>query len=295
MMAGSTMGDPSYAAILRDSERARFSLDEASAGLVHLDFDKPFLPEALVHAARLPFLSAPERVLVSQVRAYGYLGLATLAEKLILPFVMSQAAQWLHGDCERFLALMSHGQRAAKHIALFERFSTALQRGFDAAFAVFGPVEDVTARLLTNDTLAVGLLVLHFECLTQTHYVRGARACTEMDAQFKELLRLHWREEAPNAQLCALSLGELADRSSQHERARAVQQYARLLDELAVVCRGQLELDLLAFERIARSLSDTERQTWRQEQATSYEEVFVRSGRAHPLFQSTVAQHFTSA
>src|SRR5262245_11541171 len=46
---GSAVATYSYASIIVDSQRARWSLDEVTAGLGAMDFTRPFLPDALVH------------------------------------------------------------------------------------------------------------------------------------------------------------------------------------------------------------------------------------------------------
>ncbi|MCA9617534.1 MAG: hypothetical protein KC731_00845 [Myxococcales bacterium] len=286
------MGEDSYAAILDDAERARWSLAEATARLADLDFELPFLPEALVHGERLPFLTARERVVLSQIRGHAYLRIFALAKKFILPFVMTQAANCLYGDSEELLALMGFGQEEAKHATLFDRFSTAFGRGFDTVCEVVGPAEDIAAKVLLNHKLAVGLAVAHFELMSQSHYVRAARSDATIDQGFQELLRLHWREECQHVRLDALILKRLAAQCSPYERERAVQQYLDLLDDLAGVLRDQVDLDLEAFERSARPLTDGERETWRHEQARSYDDVYIRQGLDHAVFRSTIAAHF---
>src|SRR5690606_16238788 len=108
----------SYGNILSDAEGVQWELRAASEQL-ELGFDQPFLPESMVHADHLPFLTPRERVVLSQIRAQTYLEIFMLAEKLVVPFVMSRAAFALHQDHEQFLALMSFGQQEAKHIVLF--------------------------------------------------------------------------------------------------------------------------------------------------------------------------------
>jgi hypothetical protein len=130
------------------------------------------------------------------------------------------------------------------------------------------------------------------EAITQTHHLRSSKGGDDMDAQFKELLRLHWRDEAQNARLDGLILAGLAASASPHERERAIEQYLTMLDELSAAFRGQVELDLAAFERAARQLDGDERDQWRREQALSYEEVFLRHGLEHRLVRTAIADHF---
>ncbi len=284
------MAHPSYASLLRDAELARWTLDEQTARLHDLDFDRRFLSEPLVHAQRLPFLDARERILLSQIRACTYLELLVLAEKFVVPFVMAQAAKSLHGDIERFLALMGFGQQAAKHMAAFSRFASAVRSGGQSQCELVAAAQDVTASFLTHNTLAVGLLVLHYECIAQPHHVRAMRGDDEVDAQFRELVRLHWREDAQHVQLVGLILADLAQAMPRHEQTRAVQQYLAMLEALSTVFVSQVDVDLAAFERAVRPLGDDERRLWRAEQSMSYDEVFLRPGVEHPLLRRVVAE-----
>ncbi len=286
------MANDSIAAILRDAESARWSLERVTAGLVDLDFDKPFLPEVLVHGEQLSFLTASERVQLSQIRAHGYLGLCVLGEKLALPFVMAQASWCLERNTDRFLALMGCGHRAAKHVAAFERFSAAVERGLDTMCEVVGPAEDLTARFLAHDTLALGVLALHCACLTQTHYVRAARGCKDMDARFNALFRHHWMEEAQNVRLQQLILAELCEQATPADRERALDQYRHMLEQLSASFATQVELDRVAFECVARSLDADERRLWAEEQSRSYHQVFVGHGVAHPALRDVIGVHF---
>ncbi|MCA9620320.1 MAG: hypothetical protein KC731_14960 [Myxococcales bacterium] len=289
------MARDSIAAILRDSEGARWSLDEVTQGLVDLDFHRPFLPEPLVHAERLPFLAPSERVLLSQIRAHSYLRIAALCEKATLPFSMAQASWCLRRDTERFLALMGFGHQAARHIAAFERYAAAVERGLDVICEMVGGADDIGARFLAHDSLALGLLVMHVIVLPQTHYVRAARGSDAIDEHFKELLRLHWREEAQNARLHRLILTELCAQASPEDRVAAIDQYLRMLDDLSMAVTAQAHLDLAIFERVARPLDEDERQLWRHEQAASYRHVLLGQGLEHPMLREMVGEHFDRA
>jgi len=283
---------PGVSILLRDAEEARWSLEEGTAGLVGLDFGRPFLPEALVHAKSSSFLDASDQLVLNQIRGHAYLGLSILGEKLVLPFVMSQASRCLNSDGEEFLALMGVGQQAAKHIVVFDKFALACQRGFDTELGVIGPAADVLARFLTRDTLALGLLALHVECAAQPHSLRAMRATEAIDAQFQRLLQLHWREECQNARLLELVLEQLSADASRHQHERAIEQYFGMLTELSASFRAQVELDLVAFERTVRPLSESQRNEWRELQGQSYDEVFLHHGTNHPAVRRTIVNVF---
>ncbi len=279
----------SVSAILRDSEEAYWSLDEVTTGLIDLDFSRPFMPEALVHANGISFLDDSERLVLNQIRGHAYLGISAIGERFVLPFILSQASRTHHRDEEEFLALMGASHRAAKHIVAFARLGSACERGFETELGLLGPAAEAIAPLLTRDTLAVGLLALHVETAAQAHSLRAMRCTEPINEPFRRFLQLHWREESQTARLFELVLGELTNEASRHERERAFEQYLAMLDVLAVSLHEQVRLDLTAFEWTLRRLSDEEQAEWIDVQRRSYEDVFLGCGVEHPAVRRTVA------
>lgn len=278
----------SYGKILMDVEGARWDLG-SSEGL-ELDFSRPFLPESMVHGSRLPFLSPRERVVLSQIRAQTYLEIFMLAEKLVVPFVMSRAALALHADPERFLALMSFGQQEAKHIVLFERFARAVGRGLGQE--LHRPADDLTAKILTYHNLAIALVVLHVDVLAEAHARCAEQAREPLEPNMLELLRSHCLEEAQHVRFDRLIIGELLTQSTQYERERAVQQYLEILDDLRASFERQAELDLRAFETHVRDLQPDESKAFRHDQGLSYGTNFLQRGLAHPVVRQTIDEGF---
>ncbi|MCB9608305.1 MAG: diiron oxygenase [Polyangiaceae bacterium] len=280
----------SYGKILVDVEGARWDLG-SSEGL-ELDFDQPFLPESMVHASRLPFLSPRERIVLSQIRAQTYLEIFMLAEKLVVPFVMSRAALALHSNPEQFLALMSFGQQEAKHIVTFDRFARAVGRGLGQSHELRRPADDLTAKILTYHNLAIALVVLHVDVLAETHARCVEQAWEPLEPRMVELLRFHCREEANHVRFDRLIIGELLAQSTQYERERAVQQYVEILDDLRASFERQAELDLCAFESHVRALQPAESTAFRHDQGLSYGTTFLHRGLAHPVVRQTIDEAF---
>lgn len=281
----------SYGNILSDAELVQWELGAASEQL-ELDFDRPFLPESMVHADHLPFLTPRERVVLSQIRALTYLEIFMLAEKLVVPFVMSRAALALHQDHEQFLALMSFGQQEAKHIVLFDRFARAVGRGFGPASDLRRPAHDLTTKILTHHNLAIALVVLHVDALAEAHARCVEQAREPLEPRMVELLRSHWRDEAYHVRLDRLLIDELIGQSTQYERERAVQQYVAILDDLSASFAQQAELDRRVFETHARVLHPAESASFRHDQGLSYGTTFLHRGLVHPVVQKTIDEAF---
>lgn len=278
----------SYSSILADGQRARWSLDEVTARVRDIDFQRSFLPDALVHVGELDFLGPDERRMANQIRAHSYLRLFALVERFILPFAVMHAGDALHRSHEELLALMQFGEEEAKHIALFERFSEAFELGFGCFCEIVGPSEEVAGAVLAEDPLAVALLVLHIEWMTQDHYLRSVKDATGVDGAFAYLLRCHWLEEAQHARIDTLLLEKMAHERNDAERERALSGYVALLELLDGALRKQVDLDIEAFGRAGGSLTEAGRERWRQQQTLAYQDAFLAAGLHHPRFRGVV-------
>lgn len=289
--AGSNVGF-SYASIIRDAQKARWNIDEVLTCVHEIDLQRDLLPEALVHVEALGLPDPQARRCANQIRAHAYLQIFALCERFILPFVMVHAGRSLHDSTEELLALMQFGEEEAKHIALFERFSDAFAFGFGSVCEVIGPPDDIVGSILAEHPLALALAVLHIEWMTQEHYLRSVRANVEIDAQFRNMLRFHWIEEAQHARIDTLIIEEMVVGQSEDDLREGVRGYLRIMRRLKRAFRDQVELDIEAFERTGGALDDAERDRWREIQAAAYREAFILAGLEHPRFRTTVERNF---
>jgi hypothetical protein len=282
----------SYASIISDSQRARWNLDEVAADVHSLDFRQPFLPDKLVHVDPLEYLDPTAKLALNHIRAHSYLRMFALVERFILPFVMMHAAKAMQASAERLLALMQFGEEEAKHIALFERFSEAFEFGFGSHCGIIGPPEAVADEVLAEDPLAVGLLVLHIEWMTQDHFTASVRGRNDIDPRFASLLRHHWQEEAQHARIDTLLLDELTEGYPPHRREQALRGYFDLLERIDGLLGMQVELDLEALAQVSGPLPGLTCDRLRENQRGSYREVFLRSGIEHPRVQEFIHRRF---
>ena len=130
-----------YQASLAASQRANWRIEDIIGGDKRLDFTKPFMPDSLARVNALEFLSADEKILLNQIRGYGYLSTFGLVEEFILPFVLDHARPTLHGDDARVRAFLNFAGEEAKHIDLFKRFREDFIKSFGSACDVIGPGE----------------------------------------------------------------------------------------------------------------------------------------------------------
>lgn len=279
----------SYQSALRAADRVAFRLDDVLSPEAELDFTLPFLPEGLAGSAALTHLSPRDRLLWNQVRGYSYLCLFGLVEEFILPFVLDHARAELNSHDLRTRALLNFANEEAKHIELFKRFAACFERGFGVECGVIGPSAEITRVVLGHSPLAVSLLILHIEWMTQRHYVDSVHHDGTLEPQFKSLLKHHWLEEAQHAKLDTLITEQIGSQLSPRQRHAAIEEYLQLAAKLRDLLDVQLGLDLDSFERARQhALPAHEREQLRAQQTEYVRWTFLGSGMTHPQLLATV-------
>lgn len=271
------------------SQRVNWRIEDIIGGDKRLDFQKPFMPESLARAEELSFLNEDEKRILNQIRGHAYLSIFGLVEEFILPFVIDHVRPSLDEDDYRVRAFLQFASEEAKHIQLFKRFSAAFQENFGTQCAVIGPAAEVAKAVLSHQPLAVALVILHIEWMTQRHYIDSVWNDQILDAQFKSLLRHHWLEEAQHAKLDTLMVEVLSDGMSEEEIAKAVDEYLEIGGFLDEGLKQQTIFDLEAFERAAgRTLSDAEREEFMTVQHQANRWTYLGTGMSHPNFLRTL-------
>ena len=280
--------DFTYQATLASSLRGAWQLDDVLREDQELDFSRNFMPEGLARTAQLTMLTADEQKLLNQISAHQYLVMFGVVEEFILPFLFDHARPALSGDDWRVRAIINFASEEAKHIHLFKRFHEAFKRGFPVECQMIGPSEAIGAKVLSHDPLAVGLLILMIEWMTQQHYLGSIRDDRGIDPLFKSLLKHHWIEEAQHAKLDTLIVEALAEGRSEAEIDRVINQFFEIGAFLDEGLQTQANFNLDALEKlIGRSLPDREAILKQQHQAGRW--TFIGSGLVHERFKATVA------
>jgi hypothetical protein len=279
-----------YQEILTSQQRTpAWKVEDLIGGEKQLDFSKPFLPDGLAGVDALTFLSPDERRTLNQIRGHEYLSIFGVVEEFILPFVLDHARPRLRDDDHRVRTLLQFAGEEAKHIQLFKRFREAFQAGFGSACEVIGPADAVAAEVLKHHPLAVALLILHIEWMTQKHFLEGMKENGAIDPLFRSLLKHHWMEESNHAKLDTLMVQALGDGCSLEERMRAFGEYLELGMFIDQGLAGQLEMNLAAFTKATgRVLSPRETAEVRQVQQRAMRWTYIGSGITHPMFLEAV-------
>jgi hypothetical protein len=271
------------------SRRVNWSIEDIIGGDKKIDMSKRLMPESLARVDGLDFLTADEKRTLNQIRGHAYLSIFGLVEEFILPFVLDHVRPSLDKDDYRVRAFLQFASEEAKHIQLFKTFSKEFQDNFGTECSVIGPPADVAAAVLSHQPLAVALVILHIEWMTQRHYIDSIRNAEDLDPQFKSLLKHHWLEEAQHAKLDTMMVEAIAEGMTEAEIGKAIDEYLEIGGFLDTGVRQQTLFDLDAFESATgRTLNDEEREKFIEVQHQANRWTYIGTGITHPKFLETV-------
>jgi len=279
--------DFNYEATLASSLRAQWQLDDVLREEQELDFTRNFMPESLARTAAVATLNPFEQRILNQISAHQYLGIFGVVEEFILPFLVDHARPHLLGDDWRVRAILNFASEEAKHIHLFKRFHEAFVRGFPVECAMIGPSEAIGAEVLRHDPLAVGLVILMIEWMTQAHYLGSIRDDGDLDPLFKSLMKNHWMEEAQHAKLDTLIVDALAEGRTEEQIDKAIDEFFEIGGFLDEGLKAQAGFNLDALEKaIGRKLENRDEIIAQQHQAARW--TYIGSGMVHERFKATL-------
>jgi len=280
-----------YQETLAASVKANWRIEDIIGGDKRLDFTKPFMPESLARVESLDFLNEEEKIVLNQIRGYGYLYTFGLVEEFILPFVLDHVRPHLNEDDYRTRALLQFASEEAKHIHLFKKFAEDFEAGFVTYCETIGPAEEIGKAVLAHSPLGVALVILGIEWMTQKHYLESVRDDGDLDPQFKSLLRHHWTEEAQHTKLDTLMVQALTDNRSTTEIEKGISDYAAIGALIDGGIPQQVRFDMQALQRAAgRNFSKAEEDQFRAIQTQAQRWTYLGSAMTHPQFLKTVGE-----
>jgi hypothetical protein len=279
--------DFNYEATLASSLRAQWQLDDVLRTDQELDFNRNMMPESLARTGAIGSLNAFEQRTLNQIAAHEYLSMFGIVEEFILPFLLDHARPHLLEDDWRVRALLNFASEEAKHIHLFKRFHSAFVRGFPVECQMIGPSEAIGAKILSHDPLAVALVILMIEWMTQAHYLGSIKDNGDLDPLFKSLMRHHWMEESQHAKLDTLIVDALAEGRSEAEIDKAIDEFFEIGAFLDDGLKAQAAFNLDALEKaLGRKIENRAQIEAQQHQAARW--TFVGSGMVHERFKATL-------
>ena len=190
---------------------------------------------------------------------------------------------------DRVRAFLGFAAEEAKHIHLFKRFREEFRAGFGTECDVIGPADAVAKAVLAHTPLAVALMILHIEWMTQRHFTESVRDEAGLDPQFKSLLRHHWMEEAQHAKLDTLMVESIAARCTPAEIEHGVSEYLKIGMLIDGGLEAQTKFDLAALEKVTgRKLSESQSRDAYDVQRQANRWTYLGSGMTHPNFLATL-------
>ncbi len=226
------------------SELVQWRLDDVMPPTATLDFSRPFLPSSMVSVAEAVMPDEDGRRVLNQICGNAYLNLFQFVEEYILAVMLSHAQAELFGNPNAQRALSRMVDEELKHQLLFKRFRQAFDNGCGIDCGVLENAAEVAHVIMSHSPMAVMLITLHIEWMTQAHYTESVRDDHRIDPFFKKLLHHHWLEESQHARIDLLELAKLAGAASQNARERAVHEYFQILDAFDGLLLEQAKLDV---------------------------------------------------
>ena len=145
--------------------------------------------------------------------------------------------------------------------------------------------------MLAHDPLAVALLILHIEWMTQRTTSTACKDDQDLDPQFKSLLKHHWMEEAQHAKLDTLMVEALAaGRCDRRRSRRRSTSTSRSAASSTAGSRSRSSSTSTAFTRATgRRLDDDGAGAVRRRRSVQANRwTYLGSGMTHPNFLETV-------
>lgn len=273
-----------YGSCVSASEKVSWKIDDVMPPGTALDFTRPFLPAALA-GSELPFLDAAERLKLNQINGNAYLNLFGFVEEYILATVLQHAQAESFGDHDAIRALARFADEEAKHQALFQRYVAAFERDCGFQTEVLGSAAEVANIILSKSPLAVMLVTLHLEIMTQAHYVECVRDDTQVDPFFAKLLHAHWLEESQHARIDALELNRMLEVSGPAQIQVAFDDYLELIGAFDGLLRAQAEMDARTLAgALGRTFTPDQVAALEDAQHAGYRRTFLIYGMTHQTF-----------
>jgi hypothetical protein len=278
-----------YASCVRSSEKIQWRLDEVLPEGTPLDFSRPFLPESLAPTRALTFLEPEERRKLNQIASNAYLNLFQFVEEYILATMTQHAQAEMFGDTHAMRALVRFVDEELKHQQLFERYRRSFDSGFGHACPVLETASEVASVIMSHTPIAVMIVTLHIELMTQQHYVESVKDDDGIDPLFKSLLRHHWLEEAQHARIDALELDKLASAATAEAVRKGIDEYFGMLDAIDGLLRQQADMDVGALSVvIGRPIEGKQAEEVHAAQLSGYRRTFIQTGLTNPTFAKTM-------
>ena len=236
-----------YAKCIEVSKRIRWDTDRDVIRGRQFDFGKTFLPDGLSKVTQLPFLSADQTRLFSQLQGRTYANMFALVERFIGAKVLEiSRGHWL-GDQVALEALVRLTDEELKHQEMFRRLETMIAPGMPAGYQFLPQPNDVASAVLAASTWAVLGLTLDIELFSQAHYRSSIDPETQIDPLWKDVFLFHWKEESQHAIVDEMEWMRENDSLDSQQRDQAVDELIGLVGAVDGIVQMQAKADAEYF------------------------------------------------
>jgi len=282
-----------YRKCIELSERVTWKLNEVVPSGSLLDFDKPFMPKGMFFGETLEFLSPQEQRTLNQIFGNSYAYLFYFVEAYIINMAMQHAQAAMYGDETTLRALLRFAEEEVKHQQLFLSFGDMFKQQFGVECDLVDSPQAVAEIILSKSPMAVLLVTLHLELITQAHYVDSMRNSQEVETLFASLFKHHWMEESQHAKLDVLELMKLRREAGDEQVQQAINDYFDIVGAFAGLLGAQAKLDVTSLERkLQRTFSDEQRSAIETMQRRAYHRAFLFDGLTNGMFLEFLAENF---
>jgi hypothetical protein len=278
--------DPTrYAKCVEVSKRIRWDTDRDVIRGRQFDFAKKFLPDGLSKVARLPFLTADEQRLFSQMQGRTYANMFALVERFIGAKMLEVSrGHWL-GDQVAMEALVRLTDEELKHQELFRRMETMMAPGMPAGYRFLPQPNEVAQAVLAASTWAVLALTCDIELFSQAHYRSSIEPETRIDPLWKDVFLFHWKEESQHAIIDEMEWLREDERLDKARRDQAVDELIGLVGAVDGICQAQAKADASYFVEVAgRAFDADQASAIHATTLAAYRWQYIVSGVQDPRF-----------
>jgi hypothetical protein len=279
------LGHSPYDAVIDASEKACWQIEDVLPKDVKIDFTRPHLPDALADIASIAMLSVDDKLALNHLRGVSYMNLFAFVEEYIIGQIVNHAQAELFGDHAALRALLRFSEEEVKHQMLFKRYCAAFQRDLGRPVELLGAASEVANVILSNSPIAVMLVTLHLEIMTQRHFTDTVKDDAELDPLFTSILKHHWMEESQHARIDILELDKMLAFADAPMKEKALAEYFGILGAFDGLLAKQVEMDVRNLEQHrGASFADADSSELRARQHRSYRKDFLLMGMMNKKF-----------
>jgi len=288
-MQASSVSTDSYAKVIANSKRVRWSIEDDVVRGRRFDLSKPFLPSGLSLAGELPFLRGGDRRLFSQIQGRSYAYIFGLAERFISAKMLEISHAHSLGDQVALEALVRMTEEEIKHQELFRRLETLMAADMPAGYLPAVEPNAVAVAVLAKSNWAVLALTLHIELFTQAHYRASIAPEADICELWRDVFLFHWKEESQHAVLDELEFLSADARLTPEQRDIAVGELIELVGAVDQILQAQAAVDAAYFLGIAQGdFSAVQREMVSATFLKAYRWQYIVSGVMQPRFQKVL-------